>query len=167
MTTRPLQSQPADSRDRHLRNLTPADKALLTRAGRNGRGEAVRRSLALAYERFGDEIRDAGGIYNVPAFRDPDTAALLLQRFGSGDQIHTGGDTWQTQWQPENIPQSRPGRIDIADVWFEEYVDALSQNPNLGSADLYEDARQVRRRLTDREQSETRRIHREAGGPGP
>ena len=164
MTTFPLQSQPADSGSRHLRNLTPTDKALLTRARRNGGGQALRRAVALAYERFGDEIRDAGGIYNVPALRDPETAALLLQRFGSGDQISTGGDTWLTQWNANNIPQTRPGRIDISDVWFEEYVDAISANSNLGSGDLFDDARRVRRRADERESAEQRRIERELIG---
>ena len=95
MTLFAQQSEP-EATTRHLRNLTPADRALLTRAAREGNGPAVRRSLALAYERFGDEIRDAGGIYNIPAFRDPATASLLLQRFGAGDQIRTGGDVWLT-----------------------------------------------------------------------
>ena len=163
MTLFAQQSEP-EAATRHLRNLTPADRALLTRAAREGNGPAVRRSLALAYERFGDEIRDAGGIYNIPAFRDPATASLLLQRFGAGDQIRTGGDVWLTQHHAGDIPATRTGRINISSIWFEEYVDALSNAPGLGSADLYDDARDVRQRGDRREREENRRVSRELVG---
>ena len=149
---------------RHLRNITKADRALITRAEREGRAPALRRALALAYERFGDEIRDAGGIHAVPAFRDPATASLLLQRFGAGDQIRTGGDVWLTQHHAGDIPRTRTGRIDIDSIWFEEYIDALSNAPGLGSADLYDDAREVRRRADERDQGENRRVNRELVG---